>query len=80
MKNKVKIENWFSEMTIRTNGGNAEIDPKRIIRAQICGGDTLVVSLELPLAKGQTTYWIKFGPQTEQIIEAIKDRVEITTS
>jgi hypothetical protein len=77
---KVKIENWFSETTIRTNGGGAQIDPERIIRAQICGGDTLAVTLELPLAKGSTTYWIKFGAQTEQIINAIKDRIDIARS
>lgn len=78
MKNKVKIQNWFNETTIRTNGGNAEIDTNRIMRAHICGGDTLVVSLSLPLAEGYTTYWIKFGEETERIINAIKDRVQIT--
>jgi len=77
---KVKIQNWFSETTTRTNGGGAQIDPKRIIRAQICGGDTLVVTQELPLAQGSTTYWIPFGEATKQIINAIKDRIEIIVS
>jgi len=80
MKNKVKIQNWFSETTIRTTGGAAQIDPKRITKAQISGGDTLIVTQELPSAEGSTTYWIKFGAETQRILDAIRDRVEIVVS
>lgn len=77
---KVKIANWFNEVKTVNHGGNAEIDCDRIIRAQICNGDTLCVTLSHPLSKGSTTYWIRFSEQTEQIINAIKDRIQIVTS
>lgn len=78
---KVKIANWFNEVKVVNHGGNAEIDCDRIIRAQIiCGGDILCVTLSHPLSKGSTTYWIRFSEETERIINAIKDRIEIVTS
>lgn len=79
---KIKISNWLSMTSIETRGGNAAIEPERITRAHICSfgkeDETLVVSLDLPLARGSTTYWIKKGPESQKIIDLIKHRVHVS--